>query len=358
MEIIFNLFKIRFKLLDELLTNNCKEITPNSTINLFINFEPILKKLVTANIEDYLKVKKDERSIELMSNILNLASHYRSFFSKNKLYSKIYIYISYPIIKNTYKNRAMNENYRKYYEDKYGNNPKTFVLSQTLSTIIPLLSVITDYIEGVYFIKSNNIESSLIPYIITKNFKDSSINLILSNDKYEYQYVNNNFYIIHPKKQDSYIIGKDNLIEIIKYEDKIINNIEIDSSLYPFIKSILGDKYRNIEKIKNLGLLTIIKTLDKAIKQGVINNNTNSINILSNIIKKEFKNHLLNNYYTTNLGSQFKALTLKDIYSVTEQIIDKFDNLSLRNLNDKYFTQYPIQLLELTSGGNLSKKKE
>jgi len=357
MEIIFNLFKIRFKLLDELLTKHCKEITPDSTINLFINFEPVLKKLVTANIEDYLKVKKDERSIELMSNILNLASHYRSFFSKNKLYSKIYIYLSYPIVKNIYKNRMMNENYRKCYEDKYGNNPKTFTLFQTLSTIIPLLSVITEYIEGVYFIKSNSIENSLIPYIIAEKYKDNSVNLILSNDKYDYQYASNSFYIMNPKKQDSYIIGKDNLIETIKYEDKIVNNINIDPNLYSFIKSILGDKYRNIEKIKNLGLSTIIKTLDKAIKQKIINNNTVSINILSNIIKEEFRNHLLNNYYTTNLDIQFKSLTIKDMYSITEQIIDKFDNLSLKNLNDKYFTQYPIQLLELTSGINLSKLK-
>jgi len=357
MEIIFNLFKIRFKLLDELLTKQCKELTPNSTINMFINFEPILKKLVSANIEEYLKVKKEERAIELMSNILNLTSHYRSFFSKNKLYSKIYIYFSYPILKNTYKNRMINVNYRKYYEDKYANNPKTFVLFQTLSTIIPLLSVITEYIEGVYLIKSNNIESSLVPYVLTNGYKDNSLNLILSNDKYEYQYVNNNFYILNPKKQDSYIVSKENVIETIKFEDKIVNNIDIDSNLYPFIKSILGDKYRNIEKIKNLGLLTIIKTLDKAIKKGIINNNTNSINILSNIIKEEFRNQLLINYYTTSLDIQFKALTIKDIYTITEQVIDRFDNLSLKNLNDKYFTQYPIQLLELTSSITLSKKK-
>ena len=355
MEVIFNLFKIRFVKLDELITKYCTEIQQNSTINFFINIEPILKKLIMANIEDYLKVKKDERSIELMSNIFNLASHYRSFFSKNKLYSKIFIYLSYPLTNNTYKNKLIYPDYRKYYELKF-NNPKLFVLKQTLTSIIPLLTIITEYIEGVYFIKSESVEGSLIPWIITNEFSDNSLNFILSNDNYDYQYTNNNFYIINPKKQNSYIIYKDNLINTLKFEDKIVNDININPKFYTFIKAILGDKYRNIQKIRNLGLITILKNLNNAIKQNILTDNTTSITILSNIIKEEHRNQLINNYYVTDLVSQYTSLNLKDIYNITEQVIDKFDNVSLKKLNDMYFTQYPIQLMDILSGVNFIKK--
>jgi hypothetical protein len=67
---------------------------------------------------------------------------------------------------------------------------------------------------------------------------------------------------------------------------------------------------------------------------------------------------LLNNFYCIDLDTQFQMLNIKDLYTINEQIVDKFDNASLKNINDQYFGSYPLYLLELTAADKLKKKKE
>jgi hypothetical protein len=283
MEVIFNLFKVKYTKLDELLSKYCTNVDPHSLVKVFINIEPIIRKLSSSNIEEYLRVKTEERSFDMISNIINLASHYRLFFTKNKLYSKVYLYVSYPFSKSFFKNRLIIPEYRSYYEHKYSKNPNHFVLSEVLTSAIPFTKIILEYIEGVYLIQSEHIESSLIPHIITNNQEEKSINFIISTDKYDYQYANKNFYIIRPKQNDSYIVTKDNIIENLKYEEKVLSDINVDSRYYTFILSLLGDKYRNIEKIKRVGLANIIKMINKALKENIISDDVFNINILSNL---------------------------------------------------------------------------
>jgi uncharacterized radical SAM superfamily Fe-S cluster-containing enzyme len=153
-------------------------------------------------------------------------------------------------------------------------------------------------------------------------------------------------------------VTKDNIIENLKYEEKVLSDINVDSRYYTFILSLLGDKYRNIEKIKRVGLANIIKMINKALKENIISDDVFNINILSNIIKEEYRQMLLNNFYCIDLDTQFQMLNIKDLYTINEQIVDKFDNASLKNINDQYFGSYPLYLLELTAADKLKKKKE
>ena len=355
MDIIFNLFKIKFRKLDELIEKHCSNIDCKSQFNIFINLDPIINKLSSSKIDEYLKVKKD-RSFEFISNIINLAAHYRLFFTKNKVYSKVYIYMGTPSI-TSYKNHVILPNYRSYYNHKYSKDPNNFILNSTMSEIIPFTKIILEYVEGVYLIQSEHIESSLVPHIITKSNDTNSNNFIVTTDRYDYQYTCKDFYIIRPKRDESYIITKESLINEFKLENKITNELQIDYMFYPFILSILGDKYRSIEKIKRIGLSTIIKMMCKAIDIRIIGKNVYNINILSNLIKDEYKELLIQNYNCTDLDSQLQLLNIKDLYTITSQILDKFDNVSLRKLNDQYFINNPLMLMELVSATKLITKQ-
>jgi len=213
-------------------------------------------------------------------------------------------------------------------------------------------------VEGVYLIEADSIESSLVPHIIKKDTPANEVNFILSSDRYDYQYVNKDYYIIRPKQDESYIVDKNNLIRVLKLEDKIVNDVSVGSHFYPFILSLLGDKHRNIEKIKRIGLASLLKTIKSAIDSEVIGKDVTSINILSSIIKKEYVGLLLTNFYCTDIDTQFAMLNIKDLYSITEQLVDKFDNTALKRINDQYFKNNPIYLLELTGANSLIKKKK
>jgi len=334
---------------------HCSHIGNTSKFNIFINLESVINKLSSSSIDQYLKVKED-RSFELISNIINLAAHYRLFFTKNKVYSKVYIYTGNPSTKH-YKNHIVLPEYRSYYQHKYSGDPNNFVLNSVLNESIPFTKIILEYVEGVYLIQGDGIESSLIPHIITKGSDEEYINFIVTTDKYDYQYACKNFYIIRPKRDDSYVISKENLITELKLESKIVNDKNINAQYYPFILSILGDKYRSIEKLKRIGLSTIIKMVNKAISINIIGKDVYNINILSNIIKEEYKQLLLNNYQCIDLDTQFQLLNIKDLYTITSQVIDKFDNVSLKRINDEYFINNPLSLMELTAATKLITKR-
>ena len=358
MEAIFNMFKVKFAKLDDLLSKECTTINKNSKVNVFINLESVIRKLANVNVEEYLRVKTEDKSFEMISCIINLAAHYRLFFSKNKLYSKVYLYIPFPFSKNAYKNRLINSEYRQYYQNMFSKNPNHFILSSVLETAIPFTKIILEYIDGVYLVQGDYIEPSVIPNVITNEPEDNTVNFIVSTDRYDYQYVNKDYYVIRPKQDQSYVVSKANVIETIKEEDRVLNDVTVESGYYPFILSLLGDKYRNIEKIKRVGLANIIKMIDKAKRENVIGENVFNINILSNIIKKDYQPLLLNNFYCSDVDTQFKLLNIKDLHVITDQITDKFDNVALKKLNDLYFTNYPLYLMELTSGDKFLKKKE
>lgn len=347
MDRTFNLFKVRFNVLDDLFSQQCKHITPNSRVNVYINMEPVLRKLLSVTNENYSRVSKINLK-EFTSNIINLAAHYRLFFSKHKLYSKIYVYIPTP--QSSYINTSFIDEYRQGYYHNMTKNAKYKNLGNVISDSQEIVQLISEYIEGVYFIESGSIENSLIPYIINSENNDNFDNFIVSNDPYDFQYVNHGFNIIVPKKENSYIVNKDNLIDILKQREHVESDIEPGSLVYPFILSIMGDKRRNIPKISRMGLVTILKTIDKAIKQNIITDRTFNINLLSGIVREDYASILLNNFYCTDIKSQFSRLGQYDTYFITKQIKDKYDEESLKKINDLYFSETPIMLLEACSG--------
>lgn len=355
MDRTFNLFKVRFNVLDDLFSRQCKYITKDSRVNVFINMEPVLRKLLSVTNEDYSRVSKINLK-EFTSNIINLAAHYRLFFAKNKLYSRIYVYIPTP--QSAYINSTFIEEYRQGYYHNMTKNAKYKNLGNVISDSQEIVQLISEYIEGVYFIESGSIENSVIPYIINSENNDNFHNFIVSNDPYDFQYANLGFDIIVPKKEDSYIVNKDNLIRCLKTRERVETDLEPGPLVYPFILSIMGDKRRSIPKISRMGLMTILKTIDKAISNNIITDRTFNINLLSSIVRDDYSSILLNNFYATDIKSQYSRLGQYDTYFISKQIKDKYDEESLKKINDLYFSETPIMLLEACSGTKFKEKEK
>lgn len=350
MDAIFNLFKVRFNDLDRIISTNCPDIDPRTKVNVYINLEPVLRKLMSVYTNNYTKVSKIDLK-EFTSNVINLAAHYRLFFSKNKLYSRIYLYIPTP--QPSYINSSFNNEYRQTYYHNMTKNVRYKNMTNMVSDATEIVQLICEYIEGVYFIESGSIENSVVPMIIKKENKDNYYDFIISTDIYDFQYVNYGFDVIVPKKEKSYILNKSNLIETIKLKEHVINDITVPSEMLPFILSVLGSKRRDIQKVTRMGFITILKTIDKARKNNLINDSTFNINLLCSIVRSDLACSLLNNFYMTDINSQYSTLGQYDTYFITKQIKDKFDDESLKKINDKFFGENPIMLVEVTSGTNL-----
>ncbi len=353
MDALFNLYKIRFAKLDELLSNN-NNITPDSTINIYFNLESIWKLMMNGNNENYLKNKSKTRIIETAANIINLAAHYRLWCKKHQLRSRVILYTpSFKQIK--YRNSLFNSRYRAYSLFKYNEDSNLFICQETIREAIDIAKTILNYIEGVYLIEGFDIEPSLIPLICYHEFSETDINFMVTTDSYDFQYTNYDFYMFRPKKEESFLIRKGELIQKLKEIEGIKNELDVSDDLYSFILSIIGDKTRCITKINRVGVSTILNLIHKARKEQLITDQTRSIELLIKALKDEYRTQVVNNFYCTDIEFQYSVLPTPSKLTIQHQIRDHFDIDSLMKLNNSCFLDTPLQLYELLPDKKIEK---
>lgn len=346
MDLYFNLFKIKYSKLDELLYD--VDFIKGEEIFIYINIESILKKL-TSTITDRENIMfESKRNIILTSCIFNLIAHYRYYFHKKNVCSKVYVYGPESIDVN-YLNREYNKDYRKYMSIL--NTDKTTSIGKNYQDTIMLIKTILNYIEGVNFITSGIIEPSVVPLIINNQFnlQENKVFLI-TDDKYEYQYIKNNFKILRPRQDKSLLIDEENVMDILKNKTKCKNIINPNINFLPFVISMLGDKYRNIDKIKGYGIAKIYSELDKSLQQNIITNDIENLNSLINTIPENFQNDFAINFMTTSIFEQYKKLSDVEMKYILNQVVDKYDGGYIKVINDEYFIDYPLNIIEINTG--------
>ena len=308
-----------------------------------------MKRVLTQYINNQLIARNDTlfTKKEMLSNIINLAQHYRLYCAKQDIESEVYLYWNYPC--GEFTNREYEPSYKLYYSNKIHKNLQAGYVNEILEQIYPQLSVIIKYINQVYLLTDSEVESSVFPYIITKKNPDNCQNIIVSTDKYDFQYVLKGFDILVPSKDDSKLVTKDNVIQCLKDITNVTIEDTIPVTYIPFALSLLGDKYRNIQKIKGVGFSSIIKVINKGLSEMILTENTTGIDMLSKIIKPDSRELFMNNYRCVNIDYQYDRLTEKQLYNITSKIIDKFDDYAIAYMNDRYFKEHLIMLVETRS---------
>lgn len=345
-ELHFNMFKIKYSKLDELLKDFTFE--KGEEVYIYINIESILKKLSSTIADRQNIINPSKRNLVLTSCVFNLVSHYRYYFHKKSICSRIFVY-GPESIDVKYLNREYNKDYRM--KAVIMNTEETSSIAKTYEDSVKMIKTILNYIEGVYFITSGIIEPSIVPLVISKYFRtEVNKNFLITDDRYEYQYIKEYFIILKPRMDKSQLIDSLNVMDILKSKTKC-NNIENpDINFLPFIISVLGDKYRNIDKIKGLGVSRIYGSIEEGLKNNIIADDINNINSLACLIKEEFQNDFLINYMTTSIYEQYKKISDVEEKYILNQIIDKHDGGYLKIVNEDHFYEYPLNIIEINTG--------
>ena len=344
---IFNMFKTKFAVMDNL--NLLKSDVDR--VDIYINLESVFKVIMSPRINNYLMATTDDKNIfkiSLMSNIVNLAQHYRLYCKKHKKDSRVFLYWNYP--KSDYKNANYIIGYREYYNHKMFKNEGCEFICRNLSECLNFMKKLFSYINQVYLVDGGPVDSSVVPYIVEERTYMSRNNpsiqkIVVSNSKYDFQYVNYGFTVLETNRDDSIVVTKDNVIDIIKTKMNVKNEMTIPPNLIPFAISLLGDKYRSIPKLSGVGLSSILKMVNKAIDGLLVTENTQDVDMLSKIITETYRKQFINNYLCTYIPRQYDELTPVEIMNIENQIIDKFDDNALEYINEKYFKSAPLMTI-------------
>ena len=346
MDLYFNMFKIKYSKLDELLEDFT--FSKGEEVYIYISLESILKKLTSTITDKENIILSSKRNIILTSCVFNLISHYRYYFHKKSVCSKIFVY-GPESIDVDYLNREYNKDYRT--KLMLMNTEETSSIGKTYIDSVKMIKTILNYIEGVNFITSGILEPSIIPLVISKYFKtEINKNFLITDDRYDYQYIKNYFIILKPKMDKSTLIDSLNVMDILKSKTKCKNIPNPDINFLPFIISILGDKYRNIDKIKGMGISRIYNEINKGLESNIITNDIENVNSLLCLVNENFQNDFLINYMTTSIFEQYKKISDVEEKYILNQIIDKYDGGYMKVINETYFNEHPLNIIEINTG--------
>lgn len=349
--VCFNILKMRYKDYDESLTSK-NFLNPHDKINVFINLETVYKHLSMINdLEKKIVIQRDFDEI-MISNILNLAAHYKRFFINNGLDTRVYLYNT-DFNSTEFNQFKYNEDYRSYYLVKFNDNPKFALLTDKLKgKILPDLHTYCEFIPNIYYISAKNIEGSLVPYIIAESDRDRK-NLIITGDFYDSQYsVIPNFVNHYIKRTfNTNVIYSDingYLKDVLKKEDASMSDMKSifdNYSIYCTLMSVMGDKSRSIDSISGCGPKTLQKYIEAGIAQQIIQHETTNPEILGEIFHDgETKEEFVNNFYCSSIIPMYEELTSAQKNSILQQRTDRIDVNTLQLLNTTKFYNHPLLL--------------
>lgn len=352
--VCFNMLKIRYADYDESISNK-GVLHQEDKINVFINLESVLKYLsMITDLEKKLILERNHHII-LISDTLNLAAHYKRFFINNGFDTRIYFYHT-GLESDNFPQFKYNEDYRSYYLMKYNKNPKFAFLTEELkSSILPTIKTYCEFIPRVYYINAENIEGSLVPFIIANDDKRRK-NFMINSDFYETQYsflpgfVNHYF---HRGQGFSKICST--LVEYVtmmlkkeKEECQSLIDCFNTYSFYCMLLSIVGDRARSIDGITGIGPRTLEKLINESLEKHLITKDVTNPTVLSNIfMDDEIKKEFISNFYQTSIVYGYEELTESEKLSVLNQRKDRYDVETLKKLNSTTFYNHPLILESL-----------
>ena len=365
---IFNLRKVKFSKLDVLFSDlEIKEMVQK--VNIFINLESLFRKIHNKYVEEQLislqKKELKEFHMNLISNVLNLAAHYRLYFNKNKIGTNIVFYIQEMDKYVNLNNVQYCKNYRKSFIRKYTDHPELVTVNNVIRSTLNALDTIVTYVEDVYLVSSDRVESSVIPLaLIDSKVLDGNLNLMVTTDPYDMQYVNKNFIIIYPAGEESMIVTKKNLFDVFRINEILTVEGSLPTYLLTFILSVIGDKNRGIDKVKGTSFNKVFKTLLKVYdKLGITEDDYIGFEELVSAIKDDpndpngNKKRVVDNYYATDLSSQVRMISKVQMNHLTDCLTNTYESGALTGINDKYFSMAPINVRELTQYKKSSGRK-
>lgn len=343
---------LKWNLMDQQLERHPIDLKPGDNVNVFINFECILRNLSTfKGLNSTIAYHKQDMVIELESSILNLIASYRAYFKKLKCNVKMYFY--YTDLK--FENQSMwsiNKSYRSYYKNRYLQNPQFSQMGEVLTNIIiPEIKLILSYCPESYFLESSTFDSSIIPYIVSMQ-EATSKNVIISGDVFDTLYMfMPNFAMIYIKRRFQHFnvcSEIDSVIQtIIRNEDPFDLTIFRNEMYYRLLMSIKGSKIRNIKSAKGFGYGKFVSLMKEGIQNGIVLKDFSSLDSILDIFPEKYRQDIKDAFQCTSIYSQYSLLSNTDIDEITNQIIDKIDMTSLEALNNKRFFVHPINLQSL-----------
>lgn len=326
--------------------------TDSENVNIFIDVYSILKSLYTRGTN--IKIND---SYVIASCIINLAIHLRAYFdTRHRVASKIYIIYGGA--------RPINSisQYSPYNMKNIQMEDSNSYLKQLIIDNLEVIKILCPYLYDIYAVVDYENEFSIIASSIIdlEDGKGKTPNIIYSKDPLAYQLVafKPRTFLYRPKKKNnmdcSWVVTKSTLYSSYRYGELALTKqfeTSLDVRMFSIYLAFAGVKSRNILSNRN-GNATV-KLLERAVHDNVFANGYNANSIMKDnpafieMCNRENISYLdiICRFIAIDLPYQtmiFKSTP--NFIALGTGIINLYNPQEVRNINDKYFQMYPLDL--------------
>ena len=335
-------------------------------VNIFIDMRSLTRSLFNTNLEFSYK----DQVTPIASSFINLAIHLREYYrTRHSVFTRIWLVWA----TNELAPVESLPGYNAHSSMSYNSNE---VMKELIKKCNDTLKTVCPYLRDIYFVDGGHYDvSCIIQYLISNPDKSHMYNnvpnIIYTKDPFAFQLVANNSYtfLFIPKKGREYGYVKDISMLIGK------------SNIYERYCIVNGWKPK-YDKIPSWRLDFFIPCMCLAHMKCKDMNNIGTFNRVSEIIHNNlapefpsllttgcdfFVDRLIDKLYTSGVQIQgpklgnldkgkeiamcldIRNMVISDNITSTlfEGIVDLYSPEDLRKINDKYFINYPIDILRL-----------
>lgn len=325
--------------------------TDSNSVNIFIDAYSILRTLYSRGQTLMLK-----DSCAIASCLINLAIHLRAYFdTRHQVATKVYI-----IYGGARPQQSM-INFYLYNSKNILMEDSNYLIKSMIMDNLNIVKILAPYLYDIFCIIDEENEFSVISSSIINSQENQDPNIIYSKDPLAYQLVafKPKTFLYRPKKKSfvdaSWVATKSTLYNAYRYGELNIQkqvDCKLNVQMFSIYQAISGVRSRSIPSLKSAN--TTIKILETAIDNNIFSNGYNSNSILytePNPFGKIFCDGKIN---PLDVVGRFAAIDLpyqtmlyeNSIAYKTLQanIINLYNPQEVRNINDKYFRNYPLDL--------------
>lgn len=323
-------------------------IAAATELNIFIDLYSVLKSLFS---ESFRTIVTDYTAIT--SCIINMCSHYRSFFKQLSVHTKFFLIFSFNCC-------DINRKFVSGYNETFYAKSQIPMFNKLATDNFDLLELICPYLPDIFFIKSiRGYESASIMAYMIEKLNDGNPNLIISKDLYPlqltylYPYTSYLYPIKRKGSDDSIMIPISekynfrhefwNLVATVRKFN--VSNIDMISPInFPLFCAINRFPERNLNALGNLAtarnvIQMIVGDDDiKIIPEQLYSNQTIAEHMPISILESRMK----------VLDATFILFYYRqDPESKSIQLQNLRDDAAVNMINAKFFANNPLDLNKL-----------
>lgn len=320
-------------------------------LNIYIDIYSIIKPMFSSNTE----IKYDMTSdLELSADLINMCAHYRAFFYRLGVNTKIFlIYGINTPVNNNILCPGYNENFIRSYTAKTK-------IRNIIESNMNALSVLCKSLPEIYFFNIGDMEvSAYIEYLISQHkLNDKTIyptteNMVISKDVLSLQLVSSGCTILRPKKSkgmdNSFIISHSNFWNSFMVEIRGLKPVteNIDPVFFSSMLAMTRVPERCMSSVKSIP--STYSILCKGIEMGYIQTETG---FSQSTINKVLEIMGVNCNYTT-LEMRWKSISTKFMAQyiipnspkiANAELVDIQDPNGVKEIVSRYYEKSPIDL--------------